>query len=82
VIVLDAGGGATREFVVVATRAGRRVEVDVGPRKTTVTEVKSTGRVIRSSTFMSSRVIALVEEPLEAEKPTRADRRRLSETPS
>ena len=62
-IVMDVGAGGTQEFTVEATKDGRRVEIDSGTRVTTVTEVMHTGREVRTARFMSSRVVALIEEP-------------------
>jgi hypothetical protein len=61
-IVVDAGGDA-RAYEVVATRAGRRVEVSVGRGVVTVSEVTRGGTVARSARFMANRVLALVEHP-------------------
>lgn len=61
-IVIDAGG-TTRTYVVEATRAGRRVEVTTGRGIVEVAEVTRTGNPVRTSRFMASRVIALVEHP-------------------
>jgi hypothetical protein len=61
-IVVDAGDG-TRAYEVVASRAGRRVEVRTGRGVVEVTEVTRTGTVVRTARFMASRVIALVEHP-------------------
>jgi len=61
-IVVDAGDG-TRAYEVVASRAGRRVEVSTGRGVVEVTEVTRTGTVVRTARFMASRVIALVEHP-------------------
>ncbi len=65
IVVVDAGANLTREFVIEATKAGRRIEFTTGPRFTDVQEMTRTGHAVRSSRFMSSRVIALVEEPVE-----------------
>lgn len=62
-IVVDTGDGSVREFEVVATRAGRRVEVSVGRGTVEVTEVTRSGQPVRSARFMQSRVVALVEHP-------------------
>ena len=61
-IVIDAGG-ATRTYDVVATRAGRRVEVTQGRGVVEVTEVTRGGTPVRTARFMASRVLALVEHP-------------------
>ena len=61
-IMVDAGDG-TRAYEVVASRAGRRVEVSTGRGVVEVTEVTRTGTVVRTARFMASRVIALVEHP-------------------
>jgi len=62
-IVVDAGEG-TRTYEVSATRAGRRVEVSTGRGIVEVTEVTRTGTTVRTARFMASRVIALVEHPV------------------
>jgi hypothetical protein len=61
-IVIDAGGG-TKTYEVVATRAGRRVEVVTRRGVFEVNEVTRSGVVVRTARFMSSRVLALVEHP-------------------
>ncbi len=61
-IVIDAGG-TTRTYDVVATRAGRRVEVTSGRGVVLVTEVTRGGTPVRTARFMASRVLALVEHP-------------------
>jgi hypothetical protein len=63
---MDVGSGQTREFSIAATQAGRRVEVSTGSRQTTVTEVTRTGTPVRRATFLTSRVVALIEQPREA----------------
>ena len=68
-IVIDAGG-ATRNYEVAATRAGRRVEVVNRRGVVEVTELTRGGTPVRTARFMASRVLALVEHP--------ADRRRRS----
>lgn len=62
-IMVDAGG-ATRTYEVVATRAGRRVEVVTRRGVVEVTEVTRTGTPVRTARFMASRVLALVEHPI------------------
>jgi hypothetical protein len=63
-IVVDTGEG-DRTYEVSATRAGRRVEVRTARGVVEVTEVTRTGTVVRTARFMASRVIALVEHPVE-----------------
>ncbi|MEU5877235.1 hypothetical protein [Spirillospora sp. NPDC047279] len=73
-IVIDAGGEGTRTYEVVATRAGRRVEVTNRRGVVEVSEVTRTGTPVRTARFMASRVLALVEYPIadaEAASPDR-----------
>ena len=62
-IVVDASD-TTRSYDIVATRAGRRVEVGIARGVVEVTEVTRTGTPVRTARFMASRVIALVEHPM------------------
>jgi hypothetical protein len=78
-IVVDAGD-VTKAYEVVATRAGRRVEVVNRRGVVEVSEVTRGGVPVRTARFMASRVIALVEHPAAARaapRPTRADGSRL-----
>ena len=61
-IVVDAGS-TTRTYEVVATRAGRRVEVTHGRGFVEVFEVTRGGTRVRTARFLASRVLALVEHP-------------------
>ena len=61
-VVIDAGGD-TRTYEIEATRAGRRVDVTHGRGIVEVTENTRGGSPVRSSRFMSGRVLALVEHP-------------------
>jgi hypothetical protein len=61
-IVIDAGD-TTKSYDIVATRAGRRVEVSIARGVAEVTEVTRSGTAVRTARFMASRVIALVEHP-------------------
>ena len=61
-IVIDAGGTA-RTYEVVATRAGRRVEVTYGRAVVEVTELTRSGTPVRTARFMSARILALIEHP-------------------
>ncbi|KAB2351011.1 hypothetical protein [Actinomadura rudentiformis] len=68
-IVIDAGGEGTRTYEVVATRAGRRVEVSNRRGVVEVSEVTRTGTAVRTARFMASRVLALVEQPISDGEP-------------
>ena len=65
-IVVDVGDGV-QTYEIVATKAGRRVEVSTGRGVVEVSEVTRGGRVVRTGRFMAARVVALVEHPAEAE---------------
>jgi hypothetical protein len=56
-------GESVRHFDVVATKAGRRVEVSSSRGMIEVAEVTRSGQPVRSARFMSSRVVAIVEHP-------------------
>ena len=62
---MDVGEGVQR-FEVLASKAGRRVEVSSGRSIVEVSEVTRTGRAVRSARFMASRVVAVVEHPVDA----------------
>jgi hypothetical protein len=61
-VVVDTGHG-TQTFEIVATRAGRRLEVTTARGVVEVTEVTRGGTPVRTGRFMASRVVALVEHP-------------------
>lgn len=63
-VVVDTGSG-TRTFDITATRAGRRVEVEVTRATIEVAEVTRTGVVVRIGRFQADRVVAVVEHPAE-----------------
>lgn len=65
-ITVDVGDGV-QTFEIVATRAGRRVEVTTGRTVIEVSEVTRGGSPVRTARFLASRVVALVEHPAEAE---------------
>ncbi|WP_230985497.1 hypothetical protein [Microbispora oryzae] len=67
-IVIDAGG-TPRTYEVVATRAGRRIEITTGRGVVEVTEVTRTGTPVRTARFMSNRILALVEHPADDRGP-------------
>lgn len=79
-IVIDAGD-TTRSYELVATRAGRRVEVSIGRGVVVVAEVTRSGTPVRTARFMSNRVLALVEHPV-AEAPLAQDTGEPSPSPS
>ena len=61
-IVIDAGG-EVRTYDLVATRNGRRVEIETGRGLVTVSEVTRGGTPVRTARFMANRILALVEHP-------------------
>jgi hypothetical protein len=61
-IVIDAGDEA-RTYEVVASRNGRRVEINTGRGIVEVTEVTRSGTPVRTARFMANRILALVEYP-------------------
>src|SRR6188474_1834984 len=61
-VVVDTGG-AVQRFDIVASRAGRRIEVTTARGVVEVTEVTRGGTPVRTGRFMASRLIALVEHP-------------------
>ena len=84
-IVIDAGSGTTRTYDVIATRAGRRVNVTHGRGVVEVSEVTRGGTPVRTGRFMASRLIALVEHPAQERDNTRVDvttRRRIGSSES
>ena len=62
-VLVDTGNGGVREFEIVATRSGRRVEVTTSRTMVEVAEVTRTGQPVRTARFLSSRVVAIVEHP-------------------
>jgi hypothetical protein len=64
-ILVDVGN-ATRRFDIVATKAGRRVEVVIARGTVEVSEVTRSGQPVRSARFMATRVVAVVEYPSES----------------
>jgi len=80
-VVIDTGGDA-QTYEVVATRAGRRVEVSTARGVVEVSEVTRSGHAVRTGRFMATRVIALVEHPAsgDAEELEPSRRRRPART--
>ena len=71
--VVVAADDGSRTYEIVATRAGRRIEISTGRGIVEVVEVTRTGEPVRTARFMASRVVALVEHPAsEAAKPDSA----------
>jgi hypothetical protein len=66
-IVIDAGAGL-QHYEIVATKAGRRLEVSTARGQVEVAEVTRTGQPVRTARFMASRVVALVEHPADVEE--------------
>lgn len=64
-VLVDAGGGAARDYKIAANRAGRRVEVKTSRTAVEVNELTRNGRIIRSARFMAPRVLAVVEHPVD-----------------
>jgi hypothetical protein len=67
-ITVDVGDGV-KVYEVVATRAGRRVDITTGRNLIEVSEITRGGTVVRTARFMASRVVALVEHPAEQGSP-------------
>jgi hypothetical protein len=63
-VVVDVGDGV-RTFDIIASRAGRRVEINVGRTTVEVVEVTRTGNAVRTARFLASRVVAIVEHPMD-----------------
>ena len=66
-IVVDIGDG-TKTYEIVASKAGRRVEVSNVRGTIEVSEVTRTGVIVRSGRFMATRVVAVIEHPAEDER--------------
>ena len=82
--VVDTGQGVQR-FEIIATRAGRRIEVTTSRGVVEVTEVTRGGTPVRTGRFMASRLIALVEHPAQERENTRVavtTRRQIGSTTS
>ena len=80
--VVDTGQGV-QTFEIIATRAGRRIEVTTARGVVEVSEVTRGGTPVRTGRFMSSRLIALVEHPAHEGRESKVDvqtRRRITKT--
>ena len=62
-VLVDAGGGAAREYRIGATRAGRRLDVRTSRTTVEISEVTRNGKVVRTARFLAPRVLAVVEFP-------------------
>ena len=69
-VVVDIGDG-TKTYDIVASKAGRRVEVSNVRGTVEVSEVTRSGVVVRSGRFMAARVVAIIEHPAEDERAQR-----------
>jgi hypothetical protein len=65
--VVDTGQGV-QTFDIVATKAGRRIEVVTTRGVIEVREVTRSGTPVRTGRFMANRLIALVEHPAADER--------------
>ena len=76
-VVVDTGQGV-QTFEIVASRAGRRIEVTTARGVVEVSEVTRSGTPVRTGRFMQSRLVALVEHPASetTEKPVEVSTRR------
>lgn len=74
-VVVDVGDG-TKTYDIVATKAGRRVEIATARGTVEVSEVTRSGNVVRSGRFMQSRVVAVIEHPAADEEPGPGRRKR------
>jgi hypothetical protein len=82
--VVDTGQGV-QTFEIVASRAGRRIEVTTARGVVEVTEVTRGGTPVRTGRFMASRLIALVEHPAKERDEARVEvttRRRIGSSAS
>jgi hypothetical protein len=68
-VVIDAGG-TSRRYEIVASRAGRRVEVTYGRGVVEVAEVTRGGTPVRTARFMTARILALIEHPADSRRST------------
>lgn len=73
-IVVDVGDG-TKTYEIVASKAGRRVEVSNVRGTIEVSEMTRTGVIVRSGRFMATRVVAVIEHPAEDERQTSTKKR-------
>src|SRR5438552_18106471 len=72
-VLVDAGGGSSREYVIEATRAGRSIEVRSSRTTVEVRELTRTGGEVRTARFIAPRVLAVVDHPKDEQKAARGD---------
>lgn len=70
--VVDTGQG-TQTFEIVASRAGRRIEITTARGVVEVSEVTRSGTPVRTGRFMANRLVALVEHPAQEGNGTGVD---------
>ena len=80
-VVVDTGDGTTT-FDIIATKAGRRVEVSNSRGIVEVSELTRSGNVVRSGRFMATRVVAVVEHPATDEEKPSGGRKRAPDNQS
>jgi hypothetical protein len=68
-VLVDIGEGVQR-FDILATRAGRRIEVSTSRGTVEVNEVTRTGGIVRTARFMATRVGTPANRPASAAKTT------------
>lgn len=61
-VVVDVGEG-TKTYEIVASKAGRRVEISNVRGTIEVSEMTRTGVEVRTARFMAARVVAVIEYP-------------------
>ncbi len=69
-VLVDAGNGSAREYVIEATRAGRSVEIRSSRTTVEVRELTRTGGVVRTARFIAPRVLAFFEHHKDDTKKT------------
>ncbi len=72
-VLVDAGGGTARAYEVVATRNGRRVDVKTSRTTIEVSELTRRGTPVRTAWFMASRVLGVIEHPVDSSQPRSGD---------
>ena len=71
-IVIDAGEDV-RTYEIVASKNGRRVEIETGRGIVTVSEVTRSGTPVRTARFMATRILALIAHPAADQNIARED---------